>query len=389
MKKIRYSQPYIDKSDIKNVSISLKSLDISDGPITRKLEVNLKKKLRLKNVLVVSNASNALILSVKSFNLKKNDIIWTSNITFCSNLNSALHLGFRVKLIDTNKNFPFLDFKTLKYELENTKKKELPKIVMITHMGGLAFEMKKIHKLSKIYKFKLLEDASHALGSKHDKINYVGSNYSDICVFSCQAVKTITSGEGGILSIKNKKQYVKIKELKSHSIIRGLNKKNHKIYDVNDLGYNFRVTDFQSALLLSQLKKITKFKRKRIDILNYYLKNLPDEYLDIPDCYFKRSKYSSLHLFIVYLKDKFVPSRDKLMEYLMNKGIETNIHYIPNSLHSFYRKNKNVIFKKEKLKNSIDYYKKCLTLPLHPNIKKKDIILITNLIKKFFHDKSL
>ena len=123
MKKIRYSQPYIDKSDIKNVSISLKSLDISDGPITRKLEVNLKKKLRLKNVLVVSNASNALILSVKSFNLKKNDIIWTSNITFCSNLNSALHLGFRVKLIDTNKNFPFLDFKTLKYELENTKKK--------------------------------------------------------------------------------------------------------------------------------------------------------------------------------------------------------------------------------------------------------------------------
>ena len=115
MKKIRYSQPYIDKSDIKNVSISLKSLDISDGPITRKLEVNLKKKLRLKNVLVVSNASNALILSVKSFNLKKNDIIWTSNITFCSNLNSALHLGFRVKLIDTNKNFPFLDFKTLKY----------------------------------------------------------------------------------------------------------------------------------------------------------------------------------------------------------------------------------------------------------------------------------
>ena len=116
---------------------------------------------------------------------------------------------------------------------------------------------------------------------------------------------------------------------------------------------------------------------------------LADEYLDIPDCYFKRSKYSSLHLFIVYLKDKFVPSRDKLMEYLMNKGIETNIHYIPNSLHSFYRKNKNVIFKKEKLKNSIDYYKKCLTLPLHPNIKKKDIILITNLIKKFFHDKSL
>lgn len=389
MKNIRYSQPYIDGSDIKSVSKSLKSLNISDGPITKKLEEKLKKNFKLNHVLIVSNASNALMLGVKGLNLKKNDIVWTSNITFCSNINSALHFGCKVKLIDTNEKFPFIDYNNLKDKLRKTSKKKLPKLIIVTHMGGFAFEMKKIQMLSKIYKFKLIEDASHALGSKHDDNNYVGSKYSDICVFSSHAVKTITSGEGGILSIKSKKIFNKIKELKTHSIIRGIGNKNPKIYDVNDLGFNFRITDFQSALLLSQLSKIKKFKKLRLNRLYLYLTNLSKKHFDIPDCYFKKSKFSSLHLFIVYLKVKFIPYRNQLMKYLLSKGIETNIHYIPNSSHSFYKKNTNVNFELKELKNSNDYYQKCLTLPLHPNLSNKDILFIIKSIKNFFNDKNL
>ena len=201
MKIIRYSQPSLDNNDFISIKKSLKNNFLTQGPQQLQFENKINSKFKFKYSAIVSNASNALIVALKTLGTKFNDIIWTSNITFCSNINSILHLGGKAVLLDVDKDYPNISYKILKNKLEITSKRRLPKIVIITHMGGVSIDMKKIFRLSKIYNFKILEDASHALGSRYECGSYVGScKYSDAAVFSLHAIKIITTGEGGIIS---------------------------------------------------------------------------------------------------------------------------------------------------------------------------------------------
>ena len=392
MYKIRHSQPNLDLKDIKAATQSLKSIDISNGPNQDNLEKYFKKKFKLLNCLAVSNASNGLILALKAHNFKKGDIVWTSSVTFCSNVNSGLHLDGRVVLLDTDVNFPNLNFNDIEKKLKNTKKNFLPKFIILTYIAGFTIDLSKALRLKKKYKFKLIEDASHCIGAKYKDKNYVGSKkYIDASVFSTHAVKIITSGEGGILSIHKDKEFNKAKLLRSHGIIKNKkikinNIQNSKLYSVNNLGYNFRITDFQCAILISQLKKLKKFHNIKKKICQYYIKLLPKEIFEIPNVYNKEINESSLHLFIVYMKNKYINKRDNLIAYLDKNKIETNIHYIPNHLHKYYNKKNNVIYEKKNMINSENYFYKCLTLPLHTKLKKKDLNLIIKHIKKFFYD---
>lgn len=382
MKTIRYSQPYIDNSDFIFIKNSLKNNFITQGPFQSKFEKKLNNKFGFRYSILTSNASNALVVSLKALNVKSNDIVWTSNITFCSNINSILHLDARAVLIDVDKNYPNITYEILKKKLLKTKKKQLPKVLIITHMGGIAIDMKKIWKLSKIYNFKILEDASHALGSRYECGNYVGcGKYSEISVFSMHAIKIITTGEGGIISVKNKENYRNIKKLISHSMTRKSKKSNNiKDYDVKNLGYNFRLTDFQCALGISQLKKINFLHRKRVDIANYYIKKLSNKKYD----FFKEKiHFHSWHLFIIRLKKNINNEKNKLVKMLNKNNIETRIHYIPNHLHTFYKKNTNVIFNSNNLKNSISYFKDSLSIPIHPMLKIKDLDRIIKILNSF------
>ena len=383
MKIIRYSQPSLDNNDFISIKNSLKNNFLTQGPQQLKFENKINSKFKFKYSAIVSNASNALIVALKTLGTKFNDIIWTSNITFCSNINSILHLGGKAVLLDVDKDYPNISYKTLKDKLERTSKRRLPKIVIITHMGGVSIDMKKIFKLSKIYNFKILEDASHALGSKYECGNYVGCcKYSDAAVFSLHAIKIITTGEGGIITLKSKSNYKKIKKLISHSIDRSSKKKIYpRDYDVDDLGYNFRLTDFQCALGISQLKKINSFQKKRINIAKDYIKKLSSEKFLF---YKKQLNFHSWHLFIIRMQNKLKGKKNKLVSSLNKNKIETRVHYIPNHLHSYYKNNKNVEFNVKDLKNSISYFKESLSIPIHPLLKKKEInkiIKILNFVK--------
>lgn len=385
MKIIRYSQPSLDNNDFISIKNSLKNNFLTQGPQQLKFENKINSKFKFKYSAIVSNASNALIVALKTLGTKFNDIIWTSNITFCSNINSILHLGGKAVLLDVDKDYPNISFKTLKNKLERTSKRRLPKIVIITHMGGVSIDMKKIFKLSKIYNFKILEDASHALGSRYECGNYVGCcKYSDAAVFSLHAIKIITTGEGGIITLKSKSNYKKTKKLISHSIDRSSKKKIYpRDYDVDDLGYNFRLTDFQCALGMSQLKKINFFHKKRVNIARIYIKNLSRQKYSF---YNKNINFNSWHLFIIRINKKFIHKKYQLIQSLNKNKIETRVHYIPNHFHTYYKKNNNVIFNLKDLKNSISYFEESLSIPIHPMLKNKDLRKIIKILNSAFYD---
>ena len=347
----------------------------------------MKKKIsdyvKSKYALTFNSATSALQVALLSLNVKKNDIIWTSVNTFVATANAATCLGAKVDFIDINLKDYNLDIDLLEKKLKNSKNNNLPKVVIPVHFAGYPSNMKKLFKLSKIYNFKIIEDASHALGSYHD-LNKVGScKYSDICIFSLHAVKMITTGEGGILSTNNKNSFELAQSLRSHGITRNIKKFKKKIfhkwyYEQQHLGFNYRLTDFQAALGSSQLSRLDFFVKKRNDLANIYFSNLKCAGVLLP----KYEEYikSSFHLFVVRFENK--KKRDGVFEFLRKKNIICNFHYIPIYLHPYYQK---MNFKKNYCPKSELYFDTALSLPLFVNLKKNKILEICNFIKKFIN----
>jgi dTDP-4-amino-4,6-dideoxygalactose transaminase len=252
------------------------------------------------------------------------------------------------------------------------------------HLGGSSPDMSKIFKLSRIYNFKILEDASHSLGGSYLS-NPIGScKYSDVCVFSFHPVKIITTGEGGMFLTRKYKYFNKAKELRSHGIVK--NKKtvflNNQIWNYQqiELGLNLRMSDIQASLGLSQLSRLKSFINRRNQIAQIYnkaIKHLPLIRQKILDM--SRSSY---HLYIVKLdKSKTSKSRNEFYKFLKRKSIEANFHYIPVYKHPYYRKNK--LFN-SLLNNSEEYFDNAISLPMHTKLTQKDIFYIINCMKSFF-----
>jgi len=225
--------------------------------------------------------------------------------------------------------------------------------------------MKKIYNLKKKYKFKIIEDASHALGAKYYN-NKIGScNYSDLCVFSFHPVKPITTIEGGIVTTNRKKIFNDLKIFREHGIKRLSNKTSRpKYYEQVKLGYNYRMNDVQAALGIEQLKKLDKFNKIRRILSKRYEKMLTDKVIKPK---FFNNHMSSHHLYIILLKFNNIKFRDKLIQDLIKKKIGCNIHYMPIYKHPFYKKKRHKI-----LENSEIYYKNCISIPLHQSLKIKD-----------------
>jgi len=385
---ISYGRQYIDKKDIDEVVKTLNSHWLTTGPKVELFEKKLKKKVNSKYALVVNSATSALHLSCMAMGLGQNDIVWTSTNTFVSTANAALLCGAKIDLVDINLETYNISTLALEQKLLKAKReKKLPKVVIPVHIGGQPCDMQKIYQLSKKYKFKIIEDASHAIGSKYLKNSIGNCKYSDISVFSLHPVKIITTGEGGVVTTNNKKIYKKIKSLRSHGIVKKISKKSPEdkkrpwMFYQTSLGLNYRMNDIQASLGISQLKKVNFFLKKRNEIAKIYntsFKNLP---LKLP--IISKKNYSSFHLYIVLvLKNKKKIKRDNLYKKLYAKGIKCNIHYIPVYKHPFYKKFK---FNLKNFPNNEFYFKNAITLPIHPSITKKQIRFIINTIKKIFN----
>ena len=326
MKSYPYSRQKILNTDIKAVTKVLKSDFLTQGPEVIKFEKNFSKFVNVKYSIAVNSATSALYLACMALNFKKNDILWTVANTFVSSSNCALHLGGKIDFVDINFENGNIDTDRLEQKLIIAKKKRiLPKIIIPVHFGGLPTDQKKIWELSKKYSFKIIEDASHSLGSKYENRLIGDCKWSDITVFSLHPVKIITTAEGGMATTNDKKIYEKIQMLKNHGITK--NKKNFVIkskinekwyYEQHYLGMNFRMNEISAALGISQLKNVKKFVKLRNIIAKFYNKKLKSKYLFLP--HVPEKYFSSFHLYVIKINHpKYRLLRKKLFDILRNK----------------------------------------------------------------------
>lgn len=377
---IPYSRQFITNKDIKKVNSTLLSDFLTTGPQIKKFEDRLKNFCNAKYATVVSSASAALHLACLALGLKKNDTVWTTPITFVSTASAALHCGARIDLVDIDNETFNLSISDLKRKLIKAKKKrKLPKIVIPVHLGGNPCEMKSIKKLSRKYKFKIIEDASHAIGSKIAKSKIGNSKYSDLTVFSFHPVKIITTGEGGALLTSNPRLYNRVIKLREHGIERKknefINKKKLDLpwyYEQQELGFNYRMSDISASLGLSQLSRIKYFLKERNKQAEYYKKKLNS--LNLKFQTIKENNYSSHHLLIVLFPKNL---RIKIFNELRKKKYYVNVHYIPLFYQPIY-KNK---FDTKLFPNAVKYYERAISLPLYPGLKLKEIDKIIKIIK--------
>jgi len=384
--KIPYAKQEISHTDILNVSRVLKSDFITQGPKILEFERKVAKFSHTKFAVAVNSASSALHISCLALDLKKGDFLWTSANTFISSATCALHCGAGIDLIDINNKDFNISIKNLKKKLLIAKKqRKLPKIIVPVSFGGLPCDLLELKELSKFYKFKILEDASHAIGSYYKGIPSGSNDFSDISVFSFHPVKIITTGEGGVALTKNKKIYEKLKMLRTHGITREKKFMENKTmekwyYEHKYLGFNYRITDIQASLGISQLKNVRKFIKKRNQIAKFYkkkLSKLPVVMQKIGDL-----KKSSYHLFVIKLSlNKSRNLRDKLYNFLRKNGIFANLHYIPIYHHPYFKK---FDFKINNFLNTENYYKNALSLPMYNSLKKNELNFIINKISLFF-----
>jgi dTDP-4-amino-4,6-dideoxygalactose transaminase len=312
--------------------------------------------------------------------IKKGDNVWTSPITFVASANCALYCGANIDFVDIDPYNFNINIDELKKKLAVAKKnKVLPKVLIVVHFAGLPCEMKLIKKLSLEYKFKIIEDASHAIGASYLN-GKIGSNkYSDITIFSFHPVKIITTGEGGMVLTNNKKTASLIENLRSHGIVRNKPKKNVSklfFYSQINLGFNYRMTDIQAALGISQLRKINSFIKERNKLARNYKKLLSKNSCISYQKNSLKNTVSSYHLFVIRLRSKKY-SQVQAFNFMKKNGINVNLHYIPVYLHPYY---KNLGFKSGLCPEAEQYFKETMTLPLYPGLKYSDQFKISQLL---------
>ncbi len=383
---IPYSKQKISNNDIRSVVKVMKSEMLTQGPLVKILENKFTKLTNSKFSVCVNSATSALHVACMALGFKKNDILWTTPNTFVASSNCALHLGGRVDFVDIEYETGNIDVSLLEKKLKFAKKKKiLPKIVVPVHFAGLPTQQDKIFKLSKKYKFKIIEDASHSLGANF-KNNKVGScKWSDITVFSLHPVKIITSGEGGVATTNNKELYEKMQMFKNHGITKDKKRffkrvKNEWYYEQQHLGLNYRMNEISAALGISQLKNLKKFVKERNQIARYYEKNLNKNHLLLP--YRNKNYLSSYHLFIIKIKGKnYKKIQRKLFNFLRKKNFYVQVHYLPVHLQPYYQKK--FKFKVNSFPNAEKHAKSSVSIPIYPGLSKKNLYKLKNLINNF------
>jgi UDP-4-amino-4,6-dideoxy-N-acetyl-beta-L-altrosamine transaminase len=377
---LSYSKQFINEEDIVAVVKVLKSKTLTKGKKIIEFENKISKFVKSKYAIAVSSASAALHLSCMALQLKKNEIFWTVPNTFVATATCGIHCGALVDFVDIDPLTKNISIKDLENKLKKTKKNKLPKIIIPVHFGGQPTDQEAIYDLSKKYKFRIIEDASHSLGAKRFNERVGSCKWSDLTVFSFHPVKPITTAEGGVITTNNFDYYKKLKHLRDHGIYREKisKKKGHWYYEQRYLGFNYRLNELQAALGISQLKKLNIFNNYRNNAAKFYFDKLKKTGLKLP--VIKKNNKSSFHLFsISFDKKKIKNNYQKIYKKFIKKGIFTNLHYLPVHLHPFYKK---MGFKKGDFPNAEEHAKTSFSLPLYYGIKKIDQLKVIKCINE-------
>jgi len=364
---INYGKQSINQDDIDAVVDVLKSDFLTQGPKVVEFENDLANFCEATYAKVVNNGTAALHLSYLAIGLEPGDIVWTTPNTFVATANAALYCGATVDFVDIDPKTYNLSIDSLKEKLIQAKKdNKLPKLLVPVHFAGQSCEMRDIWELSKEYGFKVIEDACHALGGEYLNKKVGNCEYSDMAVFSFHPVKMITTGEGGAITTNNKQLNEKVELLRSHGITRDVTKFDNQsdgdwYYEQQALGFNYRLTDIQAALGISQLKRLDGFVEKRRQIAKQYFDKLDNSMLP----YQHPDANSSWHLFVIKVEE-----RKATYERLKKQGVMTQVHYIPVTIQPFYNR--------KRLKNSADFYRHCLSLPVYSDLTNKEQLRVVS-----------
>jgi len=373
---IPYNKQNVINKDIQIVSKSLKEDLITTGKNVEKFELKIKNQIKSKYVVVCSSGTSAIHLSLMSMNLKKNDVILMPAVNFISVYNISKILELKIYLVDVDPISGQMTPDTLLDCIKKNKIKNI-KILITMFLGGYPENIPELYKKKKKYNFKIIEDACHAFGSKYfykKKYFNVGScKHADISTFSFHPVKSIATGEGGAISTNNKKIYKILRLLRNHGIIR--HKKYHWKYNIKTPGFNYRISDINCALGISQIKRLDKFISKRRKIYNLYFKKLKN-YVVFYNYNLKNKPCYHLCLISINFK-KIKSSKDNFMKFMKQNKILTQYHYIPIYKFDIYKKNKHFF------NNTEYYYKNSVSLPIYYDMDLKTINIVINKIILF------
>ncbi len=378
MNNIPYGRQNIDQDDIDAVVSTLQSDFLTQGPKVREFELKFAEYVGANYALSVNNATSGLHLSVLALNLSKGERVITTPITFAASANCIRYVGAEVWFADIDPNTYLLDINSVKKLIES-KPKGFFKGIIPVNFAGLPVNMEEFRDLANEHDLWLIEDACHAPGAhftdSNGKKQMCGNGiYADIGVFSFHPVKHIACGEGGMLTTNSEIIYKKLSSLRSHGITKENMVDNHGgwFYEMQELGFNYRLTDIQSALGITQLVKNKKGVIIRNEIANNYKEAFKEriKFQNLPDGF-----YNAYHLFVIEVDD-----RKGLYDYLREQNIFAQIHYIPVHTLPYYKK---IGYNEANLINSENYYDRCISLPMYPSLLNEEQEIVIDHVLKF------
>ncbi len=363
---IPYGRQDITQTDIDAVVGVLQSDFLTQGPMVPRFEQSVAQHVGATHALAVNSATSALHIACLALGLGPGDRLWTTPITFVASANCALYCGAEIDFVDIDPRTYNLCPQALALKLEQAEREgTLPKVVVPVHLCGQPCDMQAIHALSQRYGFKIIEDASHAIGGKYQGEFIGNSRYSDITVFSFHPVKIITTAEGGMALTNDDELATKMGLLRSHGITRDPAQMTHEAdgpwyYQQIDLGFNYRMTELQAALGVTQMQRLDQYVARRHQLARRYddlLTGLP-----VTAPWQHADSYSGLHLYVIRLQlDKIQKTHRQVFEALRELGIGVNLHYIPVHTQPYYER---MGFKPGDFPQSQTYYQEAISIPM-------------------------
>jgi len=363
---IPYGRQNITQDDIDAVVEVLRSDFLTQGPVVEQFEQSVAEHVGAGYGVAVNSATSALHLACLSLELGRGDWLWTSPITFVASANCGLYCGAQVDFVDIDPRTYNLCPVKLKQKLEHAERENrLPKVVVAVHFAGQSCDMAAIAELSRVYGFRVIEDASHAIGGKY-RHDWVGAcRFSDVTVFSFHPVKIVTTGEGGMAMTNQPALAEKMARLRSHGVTRHPELMTHApdgpwYYQQIELGFNYRMTELQAALGLSQMQRLDDFVARRHQLAGRYNERLARLPITLP--WQHPDAFSGMHLYVIRLgSEQPGRSRREMFDALRAAGIGVNVHYIPVHTQPFFQA---MGFQEHDFPEAVAYYQQAMSLPL-------------------------